>query len=136
MSDGSIRRDAKQNHDSNPFGPDTPGYVYLADSVEEAFAFANMAAPFEFGERICVFEVDVPGELLEIDADQVEWSDRWPGSEAASKVVDVDSCLEFLHAARIPMDLMIGKHVTKYAFMQRKKDWKEQIKNRLEWIDL
>ena len=136
LSDGSIRRDAKQNHDSNPYGPDTPGYVYLADSVEEAFAFANMAADFDFGERICVFEVDAPEELLEIDADQVEWSARWRESEADSKVVDVDSCLEILHAARIPMDLVIGKHVTRYAFVQRNRDWKEHIENCLEWVDL
>lgn len=34
------------------------------------------------------------------------------------------------------MDLVIGKHVTRYAFVQRNRDWKEHIENCLEWVDL
>ncbi|MEG1907675.1 MAG: hypothetical protein RR178_09440 [Gordonibacter sp.] len=113
IRDGMIRCNAPQNHADNFLCPDTEGYVYLTDKVDQAYRFGTIIRPCKYLETVYVFEADVPYELLEIDTDEIEIKKRWKDPNV-ELVVDAATSLKYLDATRIPINLIVGQHVKRY----------------------
>lgn len=95
----------------------TDGYVYISDKIRCAIDYGVNAAlsnsPDIFTEDIYVFKIEVEKEEVEIDVDEVEVEKAFT-PDVESKVVDIETSLEYLNSVRIPRNLIINVDVKEY----------------------
>jgi hypothetical protein len=95
----------------------TDGYVYLTDKISCAIDYGVNACLLEnsksLSEDIYVFKIEVDKEEVEIDFDEIDVQ-KCSIPDIESKVVDIETSLEYLCSVRIPRNLLLNDDVKEY----------------------
>ena len=115
FEDKAIKKDCVRffTEENNGDGYSTDGYVYLTNELTFALHFAYCHHNVDKSEKLVVFRVDIPDELVLPDFDELRHQD--PTCIDRSRYNDDLSCslLEF-KACRIDTDILLGEDNVDY----------------------
>lgn len=94
------------------------GYVYLTNSLANAIYYGNRSNFFDYSldERFYVFQLEVPGELLEIDVDEFKflYTPEMINFHKSNRQPTLEDSLNIAKSVRVKQDLPLKKLSAKY----------------------